>query len=816
MLKGYRLIRYTIIIIAFLLAFGAAVICRAEETTAEEETSGLPESTSVTEPEVTSTPEVTSEPEVTSAPGKTVIGFTVDTGTGKTTYYEGDFFTSAGYTGRVIYSDYTYDVIDSSLLVFSPSGPLTYDVTGVTFTCELAPDTAVTKMITVIPATSIELSGSCKTDYRACEEIFNPEGLEVNLKFADGTLSAYKIPINECTTSPALDEPVPLGTTAVEVIYSFYGKELSAEVPVTTRAPLSISILSGPEALYEGYSLAVKPEDFSVTALYEGEETPVSVTAFSIEDIGAPVAPDGNGEKAVTLSFGGLEADYRIHVIPLLRESITVSGPAKHYYLGDAPSFDGLSVTVEWQDGMTADVTAELSLDIPETYSPGVTMNAAFGLVNVPLEGAVIFHEPTLTVLRQPDKTEYLAGETFDITGLAVIVTYDDGTHQQNLTSGELTVIDDGPLTADDYSVTVSWNGLETGVDVKVFPGKRILSITVTKNPDKVRYIEGEPLILDGIAIRIDYEDGTNEMLETLEDVTTDPEAGTPLKITGKPVTLRYSLSPTLYFETVLRDITITKSNIRAIAVTTQPTKQQYNEGDEFSSIGMEVSAIYDGGSMTILDPLSYSISGAELIEGRLLLREGAGGYLPVSLTVTFGDISCVFTVDVLPKSVRRITAVTPPALTEYKSGDFFNPAGLTVRVEFADGTVADLPDDYYTIDVIRPLSEGDTMINLIFRDAMLAIPITVTSTETGTETTASVTEPEVTTDTITDTGTTDTVPVTPPGTTAVSPSITTVSGGETSGCGRINTIMLLWIIIIVIIFAAIIGLIVYYRHNFT
>ncbi|MBR5006049.1 MAG: hypothetical protein IKY07_03040, partial [Clostridia bacterium] len=120
MLKGYRLIRYWIIIIAFLLAFGAAVICRAEETAAEEETSGLPESTSVTEPEVTSTPEVTSEPEVTSAPEKTVIGFTVDTGTGKTTYYEGDFFTSAGYIGRVIYSDYTYDVIDSSLLVFSP------------------------------------------------------------------------------------------------------------------------------------------------------------------------------------------------------------------------------------------------------------------------------------------------------------------------------------------------------------------------------------------------------------------------------------------------------------------------------------------------------------------------------------------------------------------------------------------------------------------------------------------------------------------------------------------------------------------------
>ena len=76
-----------------------------------------------------------------------------------------------------------------------------------------------------------------------------------------------------------------MGLPRLRLFILFYGTELCAEVPVTTRAPLSISILSGPEALYEGYSLAVKPEDFSVTALYEGEETPVSVTAFSIEDI---------------------------------------------------------------------------------------------------------------------------------------------------------------------------------------------------------------------------------------------------------------------------------------------------------------------------------------------------------------------------------------------------------------------------------------------------------------------------------------------------------------------------------------------------
>jgi len=810
--------RFTLFEKRLLIIFTAAVLILSSLTlfALADDTSGEPE-TSV-EPETSTEPESSGTDETTGGPERQALSFTVDYGTGRRDYYEGEAFSSDGYTVTVFYSDFTQEPADPSTVSFSPAGPLTADVTGITFTCTLLPETTVRKNVTVIPASGIEVQGSCKNVYRAGAEAFDPTGLELYVKFADNSLSADKIPLNVAAFTPCTDAPIPSGTENVTVSYLFNGREISAQIPVTVKNPVSITVVSGPAKLWEGFPLTLTAADFTVTAGFEGEEGEVPVTNFTVEDVGSPVAPDAEGKMKIGITLENLAAEFETDVVPLDLTKLRVTGTKRDYYIGDVPTLEGVSVVAEWTDGRCEDVTAYLSTDIPAVYMPGEVMHAAFGLQNVPLDQVAVFHTATLTLLKQPEKTDYNEGETFDKTGLIAVVTYDDGTHQQNLTADEVTVLGTSPLASSDSYVKISWNGIEAEVGIRVFTARKIKSISIKTNPDKIRYIEGEKLDLTGIVIRIEYDDGQSEDLTDLEKVTTDPDADTPLAANGRPVTLRYSLSPTLYYETVIRDITVSKSNITAIAVTAQPTKTQYNEGDEFMPTGIVVSAIYDNGKMTELPATAYEFSGSELVENRFILREGGTKYKHVSIIIKYLNTSCVLTVDVLPKSVRSLTAAVAPTRTEYRSGEFFDPAGLVIRAEFADGTSFDLPEDFYIIDPVRPLADGDRTVTVSFREALLSIPVTVLPAQTETsaeETTADNPGTEDPGD-VTGTEPEDTAGRTlPPAPVTTSPE-TSSQSGSSGGCQKINTVMLLWIIIIIIIAAALIGLIVYYRRNFT
>ncbi len=811
-----------ILLAAALILSSLSLFAFADDTSGEPETTATPETSpepeTTTDPESTGTPETSTPEETTGEPERQALSFTVDYGTGRHEYYEGESFSAEGYTITVLYSDFSHEPADPATISFSPAGPLTPDVTGVTFSCTLVSGTSVTKGITVTPATGIEVQGSCKDVYRAGAEAFDPTGLELYVKFADNTLSADKIPLNVATFTPGIDAPIPSGTENVTVSYLFNGKEISSQIPVTVKSPVSITVVSGPAKLWEGFPLSLTTADFTVTAGFEGEEGEIPVTNFTIEDLGAPITHDAEGKMKIGITLENLAAEFETDVEPLNLTKLRVNGPKTDYYIGDVPSLDGVSVVAEWTDGRCEDVTAYLSTDIPAVYMPGEVMHAAFGLQNVPLDEVAVFHTATLTLLRQPDKTDYNEGEIFDKTGLIAVVTYDDGTHQQNLTAEEITVANTSPLASSDSYVKISWNGIEAEIGIRVFTSRKIKSISIKTNPDKIRYIEGEKLDLTGIVIRIEYDDGESEDLTDLDKVTTDPDLDTPLAANGRPITLRYSLSPTLYYETVIRDITVSKSNITAIAVTTQPSKTQYSEGDEFMPTGIVVSAIYDNGKMAELPATAYEFSGNELVENRFILREGGTRYKQVSIIVKYLNTSCVLTVDVLPKSVRSLTAAEAPARTEYRSGDFFDPTGLVIRAEFADGTSFDLPEDYYIIDPVRPLADGDRTVTVSFRDALLSIPVTVLPSQTETTTDETTAEDPGTSDAGEETVTAP--EDTSTGTAAPSPVTTTpetsAQSGSSGGCRKINTVMLLWIIIIIIIAAALIGLIVYYRRNFT
>ncbi len=80
-----------------------------------------------------------------------------------------------------------------------------------------------------------------------------------------------------------------------------------------------------------------------------------------------------------------------------------------------------------------------------------------------------------IKVTANPTKTTYLAGDTFDPTGMVVALVYNDGS-SEDIT--EYTIDKTAPLTADDTTVTISYETFTTTVGIKV---KAALDFEITE-----------------------------------------------------------------------------------------------------------------------------------------------------------------------------------------------------------------------------------------------------------------------------------------------------------------------------------------------
>ena len=71
----------------------------------------------------------------------------------------------------------------------------------------------------------------------------------------------------------------------------------------------------------------------------------------------------------------------------------------------------------------------------------------------------------SISITTNPNKTEYVVGESFDAEGMVVTASYSDGTVE---VIDDYTVDKTGPLKAEDTSITVSYQGKTAEVKIVV------------------------------------------------------------------------------------------------------------------------------------------------------------------------------------------------------------------------------------------------------------------------------------------------------------------------------------------------------------
>lgn len=337
--------------------------------------------------------------------------------------------------------------------------------------------------------------------------------------------------------------------------------------------------------------------------------------------------------------------------------SITVTTPPTRiiYEAGESFSTKGMVVTATYDDNETAVIknyiytpsgalTANDSIVTISYTELGVTKTTTQAIeVSVVLKRIAITTPPSITV--------YGAGENFNPAGMIVTAYYSDGT---SAAVNTYTYTPSTGLTTNDNIVTISYteDGITCiayqaiAVDTSLIPA----SITVIKNPDKMKYRVGEYFDTIGMICQVIYSDYS--INSDVKGYVISPSSA--LTANDTAITISYTFNGTTISTTLAIDII----SLASIAITKQPTKTSYYEDEFFSPIGMEVTATYSDGSTDVVENYSYSPTTA-LVYGQDSIRVSytEGGITrttDLTISVTYYDYD--FTKSIVIPANQTIT----------------------------------------------------------------------------------------------------------------------------------------------------------------
>ena len=464
-----------------------------------------------------------------------------------------------------------------------------------------------------------------KTDYIDGEK-FDPTGMTVTAYYDDGTNKP--VDLSECTFTP---ETLIGGVNEVTVSYN--GK--TASVPVTVTVPVEltgIEITKQPNKTEYKENESFDPTGMEIKAKYSdgsSDIVPLDECTFSPEKLTEEVT-------SVTVTYKGKTASVNITVIgaELTGIEVTKQPDKAEYFDGDSFDPTGMEITASYDNGSTKPVSIENCTFSPETLTEGVTSvtvtyNGKTASVPVTVKAVEL---TGIEVTKQPDKTEYFDGDSFDPTGMEVTAVYNNGSRE--IVSTEECTFSPEKLTAGLTSVTVTYKEKTASVSVTVLDIE-LAGIEVTKQPDKTVYEAGDKFDPTGMEITASYNNGSKAPV-SIDECTFSPETITE-GLTS--VTVTYN------GKTASISVTVKIPELSSIEITKQPDKVVYNPGEKFDPTGIEIEAIYANGTKEPVQASDCVFTPDVLSEGDTEVTVSYGGKTALVYVTVNSDNS-------VPKSV--------------------------------------------------------------------------------------------------------------------------------------------------------------------
>ncbi len=497
------------------------------------------------------------------------------------------------------------------------------------------------------------------TEYFA-GEILNTSGLTLTVKYSDGSSKTVSSGYSCSPTSFSSS-----GSKTITVTYE--GKTATFNVNVKTVEISLLAIKSKPSktSYYVGDTL--NTSGLSLTAAYNNGTTKTISSGFSC----SPTTLSSSGTKTITVTYGGQSTSFTVIVEDVTVSSVSIkSKPSKtSYYVGDTLNTSGLTLTAKYNNGTTKTISSGFSCSPTTLSSSGTkTITVTYGGQSTSFTVSVSdVTVSSIAIKSKPTKTTYYVGDSLNTSGLTLTVNYNNGTTKtvsSGFTCSPTTLSSSGTKT-----ITVTYGGktatFTVSVENRPMETVNVSSIAIKSKPTKTSYYVSDTLNTSGLTLTVKYDNGTTETISSgfTCSPTSFSSAGT------KTITVTYGGKSTSF------TVNVVEAPISSIAIKSKPTKTSYSVGDTLNTSGLTLTATYNNGTTKTISsgftcsPTSFTSAGSKTI------------------TVTYEGKTTSFTVNVAEVTVSSIAVKSKPTKTTYYVGDSLNTSGLTLTVNYTNGT---------------------------------------------------------------------------------------------------------------------------------
>ncbi len=385
-------------------------------------------------------------------------------------------------------------------------------------------------------------------------------------------------------------------------------------------------------------------------------------------------------------------------------ELAAVSGSFKKSYL-EGETFDpaGITIKVKYNDGTHENVDAKELKEL--TFAPAGPLTKDVTSVELSYEGKKftlpgIKVEPIKSIEVKTSSGSMVFGQyqILDKSKITVTAVY---ANNKKLEIKDFDVTNSDFSKAGKGTITIECFGLKKTVDVTV---AALEGITVSKNPTKVNYNEGETFNPEGIEVSGKYNGIENRPITgyKVETPVLEPNAD------GEYVVL-------VKFETFFEDrITVKVSPISKLIVSTSPTKKNYYEGEAIDITGIKVDVEFANGQK-LSDFKGFSLSPESTYANAAAKPVLVYKSVTVELDVTIKPIIAIG-VDTSKSTHRDL----------YTEGEVFDPTGIYIIAQFEDGTFRPIETGACTFSTDK-LEKTDKTVKVTYKNFKCEVEVKVT-----------------------------------------------------------------------------------------
>lgn len=285
-------------------------------------------------------------------------------------------------------------------------------------------------------------------------------------------------------------------------------------------------------------------------------------------------------------------------------------------------------------------------------------------------------------------------GDGLSLDGCSIMVDYESGANAVIPMSDPAVSVDGFSVnTVGTQTITITYRGMSVTAEVEVLP-LAVTDVAIDSMPEVITVVEGGELSVDGISLRITYQNGRSVVMDRISaDMVTG--YSTSLSAGVHTVYVNY------YGFSLPVEIVVEAKTITSVSVYSLPADTVYFVGEILDLRGFAIVRNYDNNTS---DTLAWSEENSADFEieydfsyanGRARVGVTYGGRY-TSFNVMVIDPSCE-SVEILTYPVTvgfASTEVPPSPLTEVVEGDRIDWSTGVARVAYDNGHTEDIPLD--------------------------------------------------------------------------------------------------------------------------